>query len=111
MCFQESIKGRISDAGLGASLDRMKITEAKNIGIISKENELDKTNIKLAKVEDQDTLTEHDGNSIDGVRLSKMDYCDEYCDSLEVLCQQRISGTHQALKQVTLVLLKRSYRK
>ena len=33
--FQESIEGRLSDAGLGANLNRMNITEAKNIEMTS----------------------------------------------------------------------------
>ena len=106
--FQESIESRASDAGLEAIMDRMNISEAKNIEMISKEYELNETEIKIHLAEDdrQDTLTEDTVNSvsIDEAEMAKIiynDHCnDEYCDSLEVFCQERIIITHQALDQV-----------
>ena len=66
--------------------------------------ERNKLDMQLADLDHQDTLTEDSVNCIHEEKLNKMDYCDEYCDSLEVFCQKRISSTHQALGQVTLFI-------
>ena len=58
-------------------------------------------NVSLAELDHQDTLTQDFVNPMDVTALTKQEYRDEYCDSLEVFCQKRISSTHQALQQVT----------
>ena len=57
--------------------------------------ELIMPDMQLADLDHQDTVTEDSVKYIDGEKL-KLDYCDQYCDSLEVFCQKRISSTHQA---------------
>ena len=103
--YQESIEGRISDAGLGAHVKRVSIAETQNVEMISMQN---KHNMPLAELDHQDTLTQDIVNRMDVAALTKLDYSDEYCDSLEVFCQKRISNTHQALEQVQYLFVKSS---
>ena len=99
---QEIVEGRVSDAGLGAQVNRMSIADTQNVEMISMQYTLNKPDMQFADLDHQDTLTEDSVNCIHEEKLNKMDYCDEYCDSLEVFCQKRISSTHQALEQVTI---------
>jgi hypothetical protein len=102
--YQESVEGRVSDAGLGAQVNRMAIADTQNVEMISMQYTQNKPDMQFADLDHQDTLTEDSVNCIDGKKLKKIDYCDEYCDSLEVFCQKRISSTHQALEQVTIFI-------
>ena len=87
-------------------MDRMNFVKGKKIEIISKEYELKENN----ENDCQDTLTEDpiDNVPIDGAGLAIISSTelnqDEYSDSLEVFCQERITITNQALEQVKLVL-------
>ena len=84
----------------------MNIGEGKKFEMISKEYELNENN----EDDHQDTLTEDPiiNVSMDGAGLANMistqQNQDEYSDSLEVFCQERITITNQALEQVKLVL-------
>ena len=106
LSVQESIEGRVSDAGLGASLQRMAIA-GRNIETISKEYELHDTDAHLADLDHQDTINE---GLADAGAFTEMncvqEYCDEYCDSLEIFCPKRIASTQQALDQVADLMLK-----
>ena len=89
----------MSDAGLGASLQRMGISE----GNISREYELLDTNNHLADYDHQDTITKDSAN---GGAFTMIDCIEEYCDSLEIFCPKRVSNTQQALDQVADLMLK-----
>ena len=86
-------------------MDRMNIGEGKKFEMISKEYELNENN----EDDHQDTLTKDPiiNVSMDGAGLENMistqQNQDEYCDSLEIFCQERITITNQALEQVKLV--------
>ena len=103
---QEIVEGRVSDAGLGAQVNRMSIAETQNVEMISMQYERNKLDMQLADLDHQDTLTQDIVNHMDLAALIKLDYSDEYCDSLEVYCQKRISSTQQALEQVTIFVQK-----
>ena len=104
---QESIEGRLSDAGLGASLDKLDIhgnSRNSSMDTITRQYE---SHNDSSDLDHQDTIT---GDSINFTELSKMiseeEYCDAYCDSLEIYCEKRISSTTQALEQVANLMLK-----
>ena len=73
--------------------------------MISKECELNENN----EDDRQDTLTEDPiiNVPIDGACVANMISTqhnqDEYCDSVEVFCEERLKITNQALEQVKLV--------
>jgi hypothetical protein len=83
---------------------RMSIAETQNVEIISMQYEQNTHNTPFAELDHQDTLTQDIVNHMDMAGLTKQDYSDEYCDSLEVFCKKRISSTHQALKQVIMFI-------
>ena len=101
MFYQESIEGRVSDAGLEVTLNRM--------GSAETQYTQNQHNTSLAELDHQDTLTQDIVNRMDVAALTKQDYSDDYCDSLQVFCQKRISITHQALQQVTMFVLLRFF--
>ena len=86
-------------------MKRVSIAETQNVEMISMQN---KHNMPLAELDHQDTLTQDIVNCMDLAALTKLNYSDEYCDSLEVFCQKRISSTHQALEQVQYLFVKSS---
>ena len=89
-------------------MKRVSIAETQNVEMTSMQNERNKHNMPLAELDHQDTLTQDIVNRMDVAALTKLVYSDEYCNSLEVFCQKRISSTHQALEQVQYVFVKSS---
>ena len=83
-------------------MKRVSIAETQNVEMISMQYTQNKHNMPLADLDHQDTLTQDIVNHMDVSALTKLDYSDEYCDSLEVYCHKRISSTQQALEQVTM---------